>query len=363
MIFVVVGTRPEIIKMSPIIRYCQKEKVPYKMIHTGQHYSINMDRIFFDELALPHPEYALDVGQQSSYQGKQTGLMIAGIEEILLNDKPDIVLVQGDTNSVLAGALAASKLHIRIGHVEAGLRSYDRMMPEETNRVITDHISDHLFCPTDDSAENCRKEGIEEKHLHITGNTIVDAAYQNLEISQKNSNILEELGLQENGFILVTSHRAENVDHKERFTNIMSAFQEMDLPVIYPIHPRARKMAENFGILPEDDMNLRIIEPIGYLDFLKLEKTARLILTDSGGLQEEGCILKTPCLTLRENTERPETITAGANRLVGWKKEDILNAYKEEMASEKKKEFGNPFGDGTSAEKIVRISTEKDIGD
>ncbi len=355
MICLILGTRPEIIKMSPIIRLCQKEQIPFQLIHTGQHYSINMDQVFFEELHLPQPHHALDVGTKASKQGHQTGMMVEGIERILLGMRPEVVLVQGDTNSVLAGALAASKIHIKVGHVEAGLRSYDRQMPEEVNRILCDHVSDYLFCPTDGSAKNVRKEGIVEEKIHITGNTIVDAVTANSIISDQESIILHEMALESGSFILLTAHRAENVDNESRFTSILDAIKKIDYPIIYPIHPRAKKMAEEFGLLDQIPETLRIVDPIGYMDFLQLQKNARLMLTDSGGIQEEACILGVPCLTLRENTERPETVSVGANELIGWKTDKILNKVENALQSRKDSGFSNPFGDGKASEKILQI--------
>ncbi len=311
---IILGTRPEIIKMSPIIRECLKRNLDFFTIHTGQHYSYEMDRIFFEELKLPVPQYNLDVGSGS--HGHQTGKMLAGIEDILIKEKPDIVYIQGDTNTVLAGALAASKLHIKIGHVEAGLRSFDRTMPEEVNRVIADHISDLLFAPTEASKALLLKEGIPESKIFVTGNTIVDAVNENLKIAD-NSNILERLGLKPKEYMLSTLHRQENVDDKARLLEIMKGLGEVSkkymMPIVLPIHPRTKKMIKEFGIqLPE---GVRAIEPLGFMEFLKAEANAKLVLTDSGGVQEECCILGVPCVTLRENTERPETITVGANIL------------------------------------------------
>lgn len=355
MITVILGTRPEIIKMSPVIRSLKKKRRKFEVIHTGQHYSINMDRVFFEDLKLPQPDHSLDVGTKTSKQGHQTGLMLEGIEKILIKSKSKVVLVQGDTNTVLAGALAACKLHIKVGHIEAGLRSYDRFMPEEHNRVMTDHISDYLFCPTKEAAQNCKKEGIGSDLIHITGNTIVDAVDQNLKISEERKNVLDDLDLEINGYILMTAHRQENVDDQKRFTNIFEAVKSIDYPIIYPIHPRAKKMAKKFGLLKKIPKHLHLVEPVGYLDFLQLESNAKLVLTDSGGLQEEACILGVPCLTLRENTERPETIKVGANKLVGWKIEEIIKSVNEELSNTKKKKFKNPFGDGKAGEKIIQI--------
>jgi UDP-N-acetylglucosamine 2-epimerase (non-hydrolysing) len=243
-IAIVLGTRPEIIKMSPVIRACEKENVDYFILHTGQHYSYNMDRIFFEQLGLPEAKYNLDVG--SGTHGEQTGKILTGVEQVLQNEQPDVVLVEGDTNTVLAGALAASKLHIKVGHVEAGLRSYDRQMPEEINRVLTDHCSDFLFAPTENARQLLLGEGISDDTIFVTGNTIVDAVYQNLGLANRQRSVLNDLELEPKGYFLVTAHRQENVDVKERFDGILTGLerinQDYGLPVIYPIHPRARKM-------------------------------------------------------------------------------------------------------------------------
>ena len=346
-IAIILGTRPEIIKMSPIIRECEKQGIEYYILHTGQHYSYEMDKIFFEQLKLPQAKYNLDVG--SGLHGKQTAKMLARIEEILIKDRPDVVLVQGDTNTVLAGALAASKLQIKIGHVEAGLRSFDRTMPEETNRIVADHISDYLFAPTETSRKYLLNEGIPDEKIFVTGNTVVDAAYQNLEISKNGADILEELGLNEKQYFAATAHRAENVDSKERLGGILTGFsqiyKEFGLPIIFPAHPRTVKMIGEFGFeVPE---GTRLIEPLGYLEFLQLESGARLILTDSGGVQEESCILKVPCVTLRENTERPETVDVGANLIAGTGEKIILCAR---QMIESKPEWENPYGNGDAAE-------------
>lgn len=348
-ICIILGTRPEIIKMSPIIRQCVKTNLDYFILHTGQHYSYELDKAFFEDLKLPEPRYNLNIGSGS--HAVQTSGLLVGIEEVLIKEKPDIVLVQGDTNTVLAGALAASKLHIKIGHVEAGLRSYDRTMPEEINRVITDHISDYLYAPTEKAKENLLLEGIPKEKIFVTGNTIVDAVFQNLALSKTKENILLEYNLQSKKYILTTFHRAENVDNKERLTGILTALEtihtQYKLPIVFPIHPRTEKMINLFGLSTE---GISVLTPQGYLSFLQLEENAKVILTDSGGLQEEGCILGTPCLTLRENTERPETVTVGANTLVGTNKDDILRTF---SSIDDNKLWVNPYGDGDAAEKIL----------
>lgn len=349
---IILGTRPEIIKMSPLIRACEDKQYDYFILHTGQHYSYEMDRTFFEQLELPEPKYNLDVG--SGTQAVQTAKILTGIEEVLLKEKPDVVFVQGDTNTVMAGALAASKLHIKIGHVEAGLRSFDRNMPEEINRIIADHISDYLFPPTELSRDQLLAEGIAEEKIFITGNTVVDAAYQNLELSKKHLNVQDDFGLQPKEYFLVTSHRAENVDVKERLSSILEAVRQLSrkyqIPALFPMHPRTEKMANEFGLSLE---GITVTKPLGYLEFLQLEENARLILTDSGGLQEEGCILGTPCVTLRDNTERPETVTVGANVLAGTNTETIISCAEKMMNNTAS--WKNPFGDGDAAVKILEF--------
>lgn len=267
-ISIILGTRPEIIKMSPVIRECEKRKINYFILHTGQHYSYNMDKIFFKELELPGAKYNLNVG--SGTHAEKTGKMLIGIEKVLLMEKPDVVLVQGDTDTVLAGALAASKLNIKIGHIEAGLRSYDKNMPEEINRVLTDHISDYLFAPTEKAKDNLLREGIDLDKIFVTGNTIVDGIYQNLEIAKLKSKILNELDLKEREYFLVTTHRKENVDNKNRLEGILKGLEliskEYDFDIVFPIHPRTSKRIKEFGLKVND--SIKVIEPLGYLDFL-----------------------------------------------------------------------------------------------
>ena len=361
-IAVVLGTRPEIIKMAPIIDEIVNRDIELCLIHTGQHYDKEMSDNFFIDLEIPAPDYNINVGSGS--HGKQTGLMMKGIEEVLMDEKPDIVLVQGDTNAVLAGALVASKLHIAVGHVEAGLRSFDMTMPEEINRRVCDVTSTMYFIPTEESAINLLAEGYSRKKLIITGNTVVDACFRHLEIAKKRGfeeESLASLGIDNMDNILtLTMHRAENVDDKKRVTNIIDALKELgDMNIIFPIHPRTKKTLEDFKLF--DELNnlshVHIIKPIGYLDFLQLTSKSTLILTDSGGLQEEAITLDVPALTLRYNTERPETVTAGGNILVGADKDAILeNANKilnDEEFAQKMKNAINPYGQGDSAKKTV----------
>ena len=352
-ICIILGTRPEIIKMSPILQECGKQELNYFIVHTGQHYSYGLDKIFFEELELPLPDYNLEVGSGSHAEG--TARMLIGIEKILEEEMPDVILVEGDTNTVLAGALTASKLHIKVGHVEAGLRSYDKTMPEEINRVLADHVSDYLFAPTEKAKENLLREGIGENKIFITGNTIVDAVYQNLEIAGRKMNILMRLNLNPEKYFLVTTHRQENVDVKNRLKSILDGLElvhhEFNLPLIYPIHPRTMKRLKEFGLeVPE---GVELIEPPGFLEFLQLEAHAKLVLTDSGGVQEETCILRVPCVTLRDNTERPETLEVGSNVLAGTKRNEILDGVK--FMVSKEKIWKNPFGDGMAGERIMNI--------
>ena len=351
-IAIIVGTRPEIIKMSPVIRECERLGLDYFILHTGQHYTYNMDKVFFEQLELPEAKYNLDVGSGS--HAEQTGKILIGVEKILQKEKPDVVLVEGDTNTVLAGALVASKLHIKVGHVEAGLRSYDQRMPEEINRVLTDHCSDYLFAPTEKSRQILLGEGSPDERIFVTGNTIVDAIHQNIKMVERKVSALNDLHLKSKEYFLVTAHRQENVDVKKKFEGIIKGLElvseEFDLPVIYPIHPRARKMMNHFGLKTN---GIEFIEPLDYLSFLQLESKAKLVLTDSGGVQEETCILKVPCVTLRDNTERPETLEVGSNILAGTNAERILSKTKEML---KRNNFWkNPFGDGNAGRRIVEI--------
>ena len=358
----ILGTRPEIIKMAPIIDEISSRGVDQIVLHTGQHYDEEMSDNFFRDLEIPTPDYNIHVG--SGTHGRQTGLMMQGIEEVLMEEKPDIVLLQGDTNAVLAGAVVASKLHIAIGHVEAGLRSFDMTMPEEVNRRVADVTSAMYFVPTEQSAINLLAEGFTHENLFITGNTVVDACFRHLEIARKKGFEEESLASLDidnmDNILTLTMHRAENVDVKERVVNIIDALKELnDMNIIFPIHPRTKNTLENFGLF--DELNsldhVHIIKPLGYLDFLLLTSKSTLILTDSGGLQEEAITLNVPALTLRYNTERPETVTAGGNILVGSNKEAILeNARKildDEEFANRMRDAPNPYGQGNSAKLTV----------
>ena len=363
---IIVGTRPEIIKMAPVIRECQKRGIPYFIIHSNQHYSEEMDSVFFKELKLPAPHYNLGVG--SGLHSNQTGNILIEMEPILIQEKPDVVLVQGDTNTVLSGALAASKLDIKVGHIEAGLRSYDRTMPEETNRIMTDHISDFLFAVGPNQHAILAKEGIDLNKIFTVGNTVSDSLFQHLDISASTSTILTDLDVESGNFFLVTAHRASNVDVMANLMELLALFDKLHAKysqtIVWPIHPRTQAKLKEFGI--ELPSYLKLIPPIGYLDFIQLQKHAQLILTDSGGIQEEACLLGVPCITLRENTERPESIEVGANVLVGRDADKALAAA-DKWLSTTSGDFNwkNPFGDGHVAELILDIitSTQKNSAD
>ncbi|MGZ7069365.1 MAG: non-hydrolyzing UDP-N-acetylglucosamine 2-epimerase [Methanobacterium sp.] len=356
-IAVIIGTRPEIIKMAPVIDEMEKRKVEYILIHTGQHYDREMSDQFFIDLELRKPDYNIGVGSGS--HGEQTANMIKGLEEVLIDEKPDLVLVQGDTNAVLSGSIVSSKLHIPVGHVEAGLRSYDKTMPEEINREVADVCSKIFFVPTEESAVNLILEGIHPKDIFITGNTIVDACMRHLEIAKKKANL--PFKMNENDKILtLTMHRAENVDNPSRLKNIVEALLELkEVIIVFPAHPRTIKNLKKQDLLEkmDDADHIKLIKPVGYLDFLLLLSKSEIIMTDSGGLQEEAITLNIPCTTLRYNTERPETVEAGGNILVGAKKKKIVDTVREilndtQMYSKMSK-ARNPYGEGNSSIKIM----------
>jgi UDP-N-acetylglucosamine 2-epimerase (non-hydrolysing) len=339
--------------MSPVIMECHKQGLDYFILHSGQHYSYELDRVFFTELGLPEAKYHLDVGSGS--QGKQTGKILTGAERILVSENPDIVLVEGDTNTVLAAALAAAKLHIKVGHIEAGLRSGDRSMPEEINRCLTDHLSDYLFAPTEKARQNLLAEGIAADKIFVTGNTIVDAIYRGRDILYGKSDILSKLNLKRKEYFVVTAHREENVDVKPRLEGILGglelAYNKYHLPIIFPIHPRTRKRLAEFNL--ETPRGVELITPPGFLEFLQLEENAKLILTDSGGVQEEACVLNVPCVTLRDNTERPETLEVGSNILAGTSPSKIVECL--EIMLGRENDWQNPFGDGNAGRRIIEV--------
>jgi UDP-N-acetylglucosamine 2-epimerase len=310
----VVGARPQFIKCASVSRGLRKMATEV-LVHTGQHYDDTMSEVFFRELEIPRPDYNLGVG--SGPHGAQTGEMLKRIEEVLLKERPEYVVVYGDTNSTMAGALAAAKLHIPVAHVEAGLRSFNKRMPEEINRVMTDHLSTLLFCPTETAVTNLTQEGITQG-VHLVGDVMYDALRSNLLIAERRSTILEKLGLRSKGYLLATVHRAENTDQSENLKNIVDAFIELagsGQTVVFPAHPRTRKQLDAFA--GNGCARLLMIDPVSYLDMLVLEKNAKAMLTDSGGVQKEVYWLGVPCVTLRDETEWVETLADARNRLAG----------------------------------------------
>ncbi len=347
-IFTVLGARPQFIKAAPVSRALHQAGCDEFMLHTGQHYDYGMSQVFFDELDLPAPAINLGIGSGSHAQ--QTGQMLVGIEQALLDQNPDWVLVYGDTNSTLAGALAAAKLHIPVAHVEAGLRSYNRSMPEEHNRVLTDHCADLLFCPTQTAVDNLEQEGVTQG-VHLVGDTMYDAVLRFSARAQERAASLKALGLAPKGYLLATIHRAYNTDTPGPLSELFSAFGEVGEIVLLPLHPRTRQALERFAIsIPG---NVRIIDPVSYLEMLVLEKNARLILTDSGGMQKEAFFLEVPCITLRPETEWVETVHSGWNRVVGSDPQRIVEAVKQQSWPQSVPP--RLFGDGRAAERIVRI--------
>lgn len=350
-ILTVVGARPQFIKAYPVCMALQRAGHKEFIVHTGQHYDHQMSRVFFDEMGIPKPDANLGVGSGS--HGKQTGEMLAQIEQILLSEKPDWVLVYGDTNSTLAGALAAVKLHIPVAHVEAGLRSFNREMPEEHNRVLTDHCAQLLFCPTQTAIDNLANEGI-KKGVHLVGDTMYDAVLTFYEIAREKSSILEKTNINPKEYILATLHRPYNTDEPDNLHNILNAFGALEKPVIFPTHPRTLQKIEELALDIEALCpNVHFISPVGYLDMLVLEKNAEVILTDSGGIQKEAYFFDVPCVTMRPETEWVETVSGGWNILVGANREKIIAAVNDKSWYQQKR--GDLFGDGNAAEKIVAL--------
>ncbi len=322
MILTVVGARPNFVKMAPIISEINRRGMPQIFVHTGQHYDEKMSAVFFDELKMPRPDVYLGVGSGSHAQ--QTARVMTAFEPVLIDHDPKLVVVAGDVNSTLACALTASKLHIPVAHVEAGLRSFDRTMPEEINRVLTDHLAELLFITEPSGRENLRKEGIDPAKMHFVGNTMIDSLESFLPRALERQP-WQTFGLHPDEYALVTLHRPANVDTPDALAEILSALEELARwqPVLFPAHPRTVARLQAWGLQPR---GVRVIEPLGYLDFLGLMARARLVLTDSGGIQEETTALGVPCVTVRENTERPVTIEAGTNQLAGTSRGGILAA-------------------------------------
>jgi len=344
----IVGTRPQFIKLSPLSKELRKKHNEI-IVHTGQHYDYNLSKLFFEELEIPKPDYNLEVG--SGNHGKQTGLMLIRIEEVLKKENPDLIIVFGDTNSTLAGALAATKLHIKVAHVEAGMRNFDRNKPEEVNRILTDHIADLLFTPTEAAVINLKNEGI-SRGVFAVGDVTYDAFEKNLKVAESKSNILQKLSLNHKEYIISTIHKQKNTNNKDRLTNIINGLTSIHDKIVFPIHPRTKKFLKTYKIWDTVvNSNIILTEPLGYLDFIKLMKYSKKIITDSGGIQREAYILKVPCITLRE-TEWVETVRDGWNIIVDTDARAINNAILNFIPQKKQNKI---FGRGDACRKISLI--------
>jgi UDP-N-acetylglucosamine 2-epimerase (non-hydrolysing) len=345
-------------KIMPLMHEFKKypKRIKYTLVHTGQHYDMNMSKSFFKDLDIPKPDIFLNIG--SGTHGIQTAKVIEGIEEILLKKQYDLLIVVGDVNSTIAAALAASKLGVKIAHIEAGLRSFDRGMPEEINRVLTDHISDYLFTTEACGNKNLEKEGIDKEKIFFVGDIMIDSHKMNKARIDR-SKIIDKLRLAKGEYCLVTVHRPSNVDQKKDLKRIAGLLRNIShsIEVVFPVHPRTKKMLKAYKVKTG---NIRIIDPLGYIDFQALLKGAKLILTDSGGIQEEATVCNIPCLTLRENTERPVTIAKGSNELVGSDKEKALKAVEKIINNKWKKAAFPPLWDGNTAKRVIKIILKKE---
>jgi UDP-N-acetylglucosamine 2-epimerase (non-hydrolysing) len=364
-LLIIAGARPNFMKVAPIIKAARAHnaqartgdlQIDCHLVHTGQHYDQKMSGVFFQELGIPAPDINLEAGSGS--HAAQTANIIARFEPVCLEQAPDWVVVVGDVNSTMACTLVCSKLEVKVAHVEAGLRSFDRTMPEEINRVVTDALADLLLTPSSDADANLMREGISAAKIRLVGNVMIDTLVANLEQATNNP-ILDKLGLTQKEFAYVTLHRPSNVDHEQSLRSIMAGLNKLahQLPVVFPMHPRTRKMLAQFGISPASNGSFKVLEPIGYRDSLALTKAARLVLTDSGGLQEESTFFRTPCLTLRPNTERPVTVTLGSNRLTDAQSlsDDIDKVLRGAV------ETGQvpPLWDGKAAERIIQALVQR----
>lgn len=354
MLAIILGTRPEIIKCAPVILEAQRRGIPVGIIHTGQHYTPELDGIFFRELDLPEPVAHIHVGSHPA--PRQIGLIMQRLTDVFEEIKPSAVMVEGDTNSVLAGALAAYKSGIPVAHLEAGLRSDDWDMPEESNRVLADRISKWLFCPTELQRDRLKQEGIVHDGIHVVGNTIVDAVLHYAKVAYEKSDIAERLGVTNRPYALLTMHRPSNVDDSARLRTLLQSIHDsaerLNMNVVFPIHPRTKAVMASHGLALGP--SFIETEPIGFLDFLRLQCAADVILTDSGGIQEEACTLRVPCVTLRANTERPETLHVGANVLHHHTDADRLVEVMRMMVG-RARNWENPFGDGKTASRVMDI--------
>lgn len=345
----IVGARPEFVQSAPVSKALRRiyEEI---LVHTGQHYDYLMSQTFFDEIGIPAPDYNLEVGSGS--HAKQTAEILVRLEEVLIQEKPNLLIIRGDTNSTLAGALAASKLHIPIAHIEAGERSFDRRMPEEVNRLAADRLSDIYFCASQTAVRHLNDEGIHE-NVYWVGDVMLDAMLANLPLAREKSKVLSRLGLKPKTYALVTIHRAANTDDPNRLENILSALNKVEDDVVFPVHPRTRGAIERLG--KNFNKRVRMIEPVGYYDMAVLEENARLIATDSGGVQREAYFLKVPCLTLRDETEWTETVEAGWNMLVGADEGKVLSGWKNFTPPTEQPPI---FGDGKASEKITQLLSQ-----
>jgi UDP-N-acetylglucosamine 2-epimerase (non-hydrolysing) len=348
----IVGARPNFMKIAPLIHVIRGRKgtgIEYKLVHTGQHYDEKMSDVFFRELGIPAPDVNLGVGSGS--HAKQTAAIMTSFEPVCMAEKPDFLVVVGDVNSTLACALVATKAGIKVAHVEAGLRSYDRTMPEEINRVVTDAVSDLLLTPSEDADENLKKEGVAASRIRLVGNIMIDALVSNMP-RVRESGITRRLGIADREFVYVTLHRPSNVDNPKDLLKIASELENIAarLPVVFPIHPRTRKQLEQAGFLVAKS-KIKLLEPIGYHDSLRLTEGARVVITDSGGLQEEATYFRTPCLTLRPNTERPITITVGSNQLTSTA--TLRGDFEKALKGPDRRGQVPPFWDGKAAERII----------
>jgi len=355
----VLGTRPQIVKSLPLVEQVLKHpEVDFKVIHTGQHYDYEMSKVFFEEAGIPDPSTNLGVGSGS--HAYQTAEIMVRLEKILAESNPDLVIVPGDTNSALASAVVSAKLQIGVAHVEAGARSYDMSMPEEVNRRLVDHISSLLFAPSGNCAENLKRENVLGR-VHLTGDTMYDALVKHMSLAVK-SDILEKIKVEPRSYAVLTVHRAENVDYPQRLRNIVEAITSLgSVPLIFPVHVRTKNRLNSFGLLDrlEQAKHIKLLGPLGYYDMLKLMSEAKLVLTDSGGVQKEAFWLGVPCVTLRERTEWTETVELGANFLAGCDVDRILCTTRsmilDENIRERIKRMPNPYGDGRASERIVEF--------
>lgn len=354
-ILTVVGARPQFIKAFPVSQELQS-KHEEVLVHTGQHYDEELSDIFFDELGIPEPDYNLGVG--SNTHGRQTAAMLESLEKVLENEKPDAVLLYGDTNSTLAGAIATAKQDPTLAHVEAGLRSYNRKMPEEINRVLTDHASDLLFAPSKSAAETLQDEGITDG-VHFVGDVMYDAILWARDLAREKSSILEQLGIDDTEFVLSTVHRAGNTDDRKNLEAIIDGLVKTPYFVVLPVHPRTKTRLQKFGLWEKTTTELEVIDPVGYLDFVQLLNAAERVATDSGGVQKEAFFLETPCVTLREETEWIETVESEWNVLVSSNRDAIERALTTWEKPEKKP---SPYGEGDAAERVVKVLASCDMG-